>query len=109
MPLGLRNVPGAFHKPMDVIPSTVRLQYALVYIDDTVIFSGAPQKHIGHVCKILTLLRDAGVSPKLKKCKFFTEIIDYVGHIICLRRLEVSSHTTDTIRGLIAPTNLTEL
>lgn len=42
-------------------------------------------------------------------CKFFTETIDYLGHVICQRRFEVSPYTTDVIRGLRALTKLTEL
>lgn len=88
---------------------TLRWQYALSYLDDIVIFSRTPQEHIGHVRKVLTLLHDAGVTLQLKKCKFFTETINYLGHVIRPRRLDISSHTTDAIRGLKALTSLTEL
>lgn len=46
---------------------------------------------------------------RLEKCRFFTENIAYLAHIINPTRLEVASHTSDTIIGLKTLTNLTEL
>lgn len=57
----------------------------------------------------LTPLNDADVTLRLKKSKFFTESIDYLGHMILPRSLEIASHTTDTIRGLQPSTNVPDL
>lgn len=72
-------------------------------------FFGNPVKAHRQVRKVLTLLRIAGATPRLKTCKFFTETVDYLGNVIRQRRFENSSHTTDAIRRLNASTNLTEL
>lgn len=109
MPFGLRNAPGTFQRTMDVILSTVKWQFALVYLDDIVVFSRTPVEHIDHVRHVLTLLHDDGVILKLKKCRFFTDTIDYLSHVIRPRRSEIASHTTDAIRGLQTPTSPTEL
>lgn len=72
------------------------------------IFYRSPQEHIGHVRKAVTLLQNAGVTLKQKKCWIFTETIDYLGYVIRPRHPEIASHTTSAISGLQAPTNLTE-
>lgn len=40
---------------------------------------------------------------------FFTETINYLGHDIHIRRLDIVADNTDSIRGLQEPTNFTEL
>lgn len=67
-----------------------------------------PEKRIGHVRKVWTVLNYEGVLVRLKKCKFFTKTIDYVDCTIHPRDLEIVPKTTDALRGLQAHTNLTE-
>lgn len=59
--------------------------------------------------KIFSLLHSAGATLKLKRYKFYTDYTDYFGHVICPRRLELASHTTDAIHRLHPPSNRTEL
>lgn len=67
-----------------------------------------PDKHIGHVGQVLTILNDAGETPSLKKCKFFTTCIDYLCHAFCAGSLNVSTRTIDADRRLEQSANLTE-
>lgn len=96
---------------MDVILSTIRWQFALVYLDDIVVFSKNPYEHIDHVKQVLTLLHDAGVGVtlKLEKCDFFKNRINYLRHVIRPGRLEVSAHTIDAVRHLKPQRNTAEL
>lgn len=36
-------------------------------------------EYIEHVQQVLTLLNDVGVTLNFEKCKFFTNVIDYLG------------------------------
>lgn len=108
-PFGLRNAPAAFQRTMAVIITSVRWQYALVYLNDIVILSKAPQEHIVHVRKVLKLLRIAEVTLRLKECRFTFKTIDYLVHVICARSLGASSPTTDPIGRLNTPNNVTKL
>lgn len=54
----------------------------LAYLHGIVAFSDAPQDHIAHVRCILWQLYDEGGALKLKKYKFFSMVIDYLGHVI---------------------------
>lgn len=49
MPYGLENAPVIFHRAKDINLAILKLQYALLYIDDVVIFSKTPEKHLNHV------------------------------------------------------------
>lgn len=48
MPFGLQNALSTFQRTIDVILFTVRRQFALVYLDDIMVFSKAPEEHITH-------------------------------------------------------------
>lgn len=60
------------------------------------------------VCDLLTLLTNAGVTLKFKKCRFFGDTTDYLGHVIRPKRLKNSSHTARTICELQTLKSFTE-
>ena len=104
MPFGLKNAPATFQRDVDIILSRVRWQYALVYLDDVIVYSKTLEEHFTHMRTILGMLKDAGVSLKLPKCHFFQSSVDYLGHVIRLGKLEVSSRTCEALRQATAPT-----
>ena len=62
-----------------------------------------------HVDSILSTLQAAGVSLKLKKCKFFTDTATYLGHIIRPGSLEVDASRVAALTEAEHPKNQTEL
>lgn len=78
------------------------------FLDENVIFSRTPADHIDHVRQVLTLVYDAGITLKLKKCEFFKNHTDYIDHATRRGHLQVSERTTDAIHGLEYPTTVTE-
>lgn len=109
MPFGLRNVPGTFQLTMNVTFSTLRWQVAFLYLDDIVIFFRSSLVHIGHVQTIRTFLYNVGATLELKKCRLFSETIDYPEHDIRPGPVEIALLSTGAIRGAKEPTNITEL
>lgn len=80
-----------------------------MYLDDIVTFSKTPKDHDEHTRLVLLLLEDAGVTHKLKTCAFSTNRIDYLGHVIKHRKLEVANHTADEIQNLQVQTTVNQL
>lgn len=68
MPFGPSNSAGTIQSARDVMLSAVKWQFALVYLQDIVIFSRTPAEHIAQVHSVLTHLNNAGVTLRLKKC-----------------------------------------
>lgn len=64
-----------------------------------VVFSRSPKNHISHAYEVLRLFLIARVMVNLMECRFYTEIIDYHGHISGARHFEIASHTTDAKPG----------
>ena len=90
MPFGLRNAPATFQRALDIILSGVRWKMCLVYIDDIIVFSRNYDEHLDHLEHVLHLLKNAGIKLKLKKCFFFRDEVEYLGHRIRPGTLSVS-------------------
>lgn len=109
IPFGLTNAPETFRRVTDVFLSQEKFQYALVQLDHVIVFSKSVEKHFNHVSTVLSLSKDAGVSLKLKKCSFFTDHVDFLGHIIRLGKLQVAETMTEAVHGLTEPSTITEM
>ena len=59
MPFGLKQAPGWFQLLMNEVLRHVLGKFALVYLDDVIIFSKSFQEHIHHVSIVLSLIREA--------------------------------------------------
>lgn len=105
MPFGLRNPPGTFQLAMDVILSAVKGQIAFLFLDDIIVFLKFLEEHTVHVRNLLTLPSNPSITLKLKKRRSFAVTIDYLGHAMRLRRLDIVPHTTNVIRELQPPTS----
>lgn len=109
VPFGLSSAPATFQSLMDVILSTVKWKYAVVYLEDIVIFSRAVEEHIKHTGVVSRLFKDAGVALKVPNSAFLTNKVDYLGHVIWSGRLIVASHSSDAVRERKTPYTVTEL
>lgn len=109
MPLYLKNRPATFQQGKEVILLSVKWQSVLVYLDDIVVFSKNDNKHMAHYPQVLTMLRIARVTLKLRKCRFFAERMNYLGQTIRPGRLELSEATTAAVRERKDATTQTEL
>lgn len=89
--------------------STVKWQYAFVYIDDIVKLSRFPEENIKHAVMVLWLLKNADVVAKLQKCAFLTNNINYLGHVIRPSRLEITHHTVSAVSKAMEPGTVIEL
>lgn len=109
MPFGLKKGPATFQRVMNIICSSIKWQFLLVHLDDTVIFSQTERRLRNHRQRALSLLKEATFILKLKACAFFMNIINDLCHIIHPRRLDVGKHTTYSTRRLKLSVTKSEL
>lgn len=81
----------------------------MVYLKSFVVFSCVAAEKIDIVKNVLKLVRNAEDILKLKKRIFFNEAIDYMGHVIFPRCLEIALLTTDYMKKHKASRIVTEL
>lgn len=87
MPFSLKNAQTTSHRATDLMLVSVQWQFALVYLDDIVIFSKSPADHIEQDRRVSRMIYEFGVSLKLKKGKFFAETIHHLSHVLRSVRL----------------------
>lgn len=109
IPFGLENTLPIFERATDAIFASVHWKYTLDYVHDIFVLSTSLADHIEQVQGTLRLLYDSGVTHKLKKCEFFGETIDCLGHNIQTVPLELAEHTTDATAKLERPNTRTIL
>ena len=80
VPFGLAQAPAYFQELMTGVLKD--LPFAMVYLDDIIIYSSTPEEHLQHIKTVFEKLRHAKLSMKLSKCHFFAKEIQYLGHIL---------------------------
>ena len=90
MPFGLTNAPAAFQWFMNDIFSNLLDVCVIIYLDDILIYSNNMSKHHQHVKEVLKYLCKTGLYTKAEKCKFHSELIDYLGYILSPSGLTIS-------------------
>lgn len=80
-----------------------------MYLDDSIINFQNAEKHILHVCTVLSLFIEVGIPLNLKKSGFSLETSHYSRHATWLGKLEMSDHTTDETSDLKPPCNVSKL
>ena len=81
MPFGLHNAPATFQRTMNYVLRDCQ-EFSKAYIDDAVVFSGSWEEHLHHLGQVFDRLRQAGLTLKLKKCRFGARRVSYLGYII---------------------------
>lgn len=70
MPFGLTNSGASFQRLMGHVLRGLEYRFALIYIDDIIIFSKSVDEHLAHLEEVFRRLRDANVKLNPKKCSF---------------------------------------
>ncbi len=109
LPFGLRNSPSAFAMAMNHVLRDITFQYAIVYVDDILIFSRSFQDHLDHLAIVFDRLRQAQLKLKPSKCKFAAPKVEYLGHMISCKGVEMESAKTKAIEQYPRPHNLRTL
>lgn len=82
MPFGLKGAPGTFQTIMhDILMDHVGIRCA-IYLDDVLVYSPTLEDHVKDVALILEELRKHRMYPKVTKCKFARNRLDYLGYSI---------------------------
>ena len=76
VPFGLAQAPAFFQHLMNNCP------FAMMYLDDIIIFSNMEKEHLAHIKEIFRRLEAADLKMKQSKCNFFKKHIHYLGHLI---------------------------
>ena len=103
MPMGLRNSSSTFMLVVSDVLRDINWKFALVYIDDILIFSKTFEEHLDHIQQVLQRFKDANLTLKASKCRFAAPSVEYLGHKISRAGIEVNTRKTKVVREFPKP------
>nr|GEW27253.1 putative reverse transcriptase domain-containing protein [Tanacetum cinerariifolium] len=109
MPFGLTNTPAVFMDLMNRVCKPYLDKFAIVFIDDILIYSRNKEKHENHLRIILELLRKEKLYVKFSKCDFWISIVQFLGHLIDSQRLHVDPAKIEAVKNWASPTTPIEI
>lgn len=109
MPFGFRNGPAVFQRVMQEVLAPYLWIFALVYIDDIVIFSKTFEEHVHHINLVLGAIQEAKITLSPSKCHFGYQSILLLGQKVSRLGLSTHKEKVDAITELDYPRNVHEL
>ena len=109
VPFGLTNVLATFMCLMNIVFSRYLDKFVLVFLDDILIYSKNEEEHEEHLRLTLKFLWEHQMYAKLRKCDFYRDIIQYLGHIISDEGISVDPEKIDAIMNWPTPRNVTDV
>ena len=106
MPYGLCNAPAMFQRLMQNCLDELNLTYALIYLDDMIVFSWTEEEHLHHLRVVFGRFLEHGL--KLK-CHFLQDEITFLGHEILADGMKPGTANLKAIAEMAPPRMYTEI
>ena len=102
MPFGLVNAPATFQRAMSLALQDCA-GFAIVYIDDILVYSADAQEHLIHLAKVFQCLQRQQYHVRLEKCQFLQTSVNFLGHVITPAGIEAAANRDETLKGFHTP------
>jgi hypothetical protein len=109
MPFGYRNGPSVFQRVMNTVLAPFLWLFALVYIDDIVIYSRTFDDHVKHLDAVSGAIAEANLTLSPPKCHVGYQSLMLLGQKVSRLGLSTHKEKVDAIRQLEEPRNVSEL
>ncbi|GBG69182.1 hypothetical protein CBR_g3881 [Chara braunii] len=114
MPFGLTNAPATFQAAMTNEFRAMLDWFVLVYLDDILVYSRSLEKHLGHLRRVLEVLRCAKYKVSRDKCEFVQQEqqeqeLEYLGHFVTPEGISPLSDKIQAVQEWPEPRNVTDV
>ena len=111
IPFGLMNAVAKFQRYMEETLEDCRDDFAMPYLDDTIVYSTSFEKHINDLRIVLKKFQARGLKLKLEKCEFFRNEVQYLGRIVNEEGYRMNEDTITAVKALkdVKPTNVGQI
>ena len=109
MPFRLTNAPATLQRLMETCLGDLSLHWCIINLDDIVIFSKDPVKHLKRLEAVFQKLKEAGLKLKPSKYELFWRQLAYLGHVISAKGVATDEGKIEAIKDWPTPTNVTEV
>jgi hypothetical protein len=109
MSFGLTNAPAYFMYLMNKVFMEYLDRFAVVFIDDILVFSKTMEEHEEHLRLVLEKLRSNQLYAKFSKCEFWLIDVAFLGHVISARGVSVDPGKVKDVLNWMTPTTVSEI
>jgi hypothetical protein len=109
MPFGLTNAPASFQAMINQVLREYLDDFVIVYLDDILIFSKTLDEHKKHVHQVLKKLLSANLLVELKKSKFHTQEVDFLGCTIEPGKIRMQESKLAALKDWPTPNSVTDV
>ena len=109
MPYGLCNTPATVQRLMQNCLGELNLTYALIYLDDVIVFSRTEEEHLTQLRAVFECFREHGLKLKPSKCHFLRKEIAFLGHKVSEEGMKPGDEGLKSIAEMAPPHNYTEI
>ena len=109
MPYRLCNAPATFQRLMQNCLGELNLTYALIYLDDVIVFSQTEEGHLHRLRVVFARFLEHGLKLKPSKCHFLQDEIMFLGHEISAEGMKQGTANLKAIAEMALPRTYTEI
>ena len=109
MPYRLCNAPATFQRLMQNCLGELNLMYALIYLDDVIIFSWTEEDHLTQLRVVFERFWEHDLKLKPLKCHFLQKEIAFLGHRVSEEGMKPGDDGLKGIAEMAPSTNYTEI
>ena len=109
MPMGLRNSPAVHQRRVASALHALIGQICHVYLDNIIIWSNSLEEHEHNVTQVLAALKAMNLYCSITKSMLFSREVDFLGHHISQRGLELDPKKIDCIVNWPTPRSATKV
>ena len=81
----------------------------VIYLDDILIYLNNMSKHYWYVREVLKCLHKTSLYTKAEKCKFHSELVEYLGYILFSSSLTMSDNKIKIIQDWLDPKKVKDI
>jgi hypothetical protein len=97
MPFGLYNTPAMFQAYINRALAGLVDICCVVYLDDILIYSDTREQHVRDLRAVLERLRKFALYASFKKCKFFTDTVEFLGYTVSVAGVSIDKSRIATV------------
>ena len=109
MSFSLTNASAAFQRLINNIFSDLLDICVMIYLDNILIYSNNMSKHYQYVKKVLKYFYKASLYTKVEKCKFHSELVEYLEYILSPLSLTMSNDKVKIIQDWPEPKKVKDI